>query len=122
MVMLLSGCGQSTDIAPFSKEQICKATISTVMGKSPSIMSIDRVSDKVTYLSYIRPDDGKKWSYRCKTNDSYSIWASDKGRWRDDPADSKISFSVSGSTLSLSETFGDESLTNKSFSLQQLGG
>lgn len=121
MAILLSGCSQSTDIAPFSKEQICKATISKVMGRSPSIMSIERVDGGIIYLSYKRPDDGKKWTYRCKINGSYSIWASETGRWRDHPADSKISFSINGSILSLFEKYTDGSSTNKSFSLQELG-
>jgi hypothetical protein len=99
MVMVVTGCGNNNvDMGAVSKQQVCKATISTVMSKSPSIMNIDRAENDVTYVSYIRPDDGTNWAYRCMFEGSTVVWASDTGRWRTDKADSKITFSISGST------------------------
>lgn len=118
----VTGCGNNVDMGAFNKQQVCKATISTVMGKSPSIMNIDRTEKDITYISYIRPDDGTNWAYRCMFDGSTIIWASDTGRWRTDKADSKITFSINGSTLTISEKYGDGSATDKSFTLQELGG
>lgn len=110
------------DLNPFSKKQICKAAISTVMGRNPSVMSIDRVSGNIIYVSYVRADDGSHWSYRCKLNGSRVVWSSKTGRWRNSQFDSKITFSVNGKTLSITESYSDGSATHKSFKFQQLGG
>lgn len=106
----------------FTNEQICKATIATVMSKDPSIINIDKVSGKVISLSYIRNADSSKWAYRCKTEGSKAIWASDTGRWRTHALDSKITFSANGNTLKVTEKYNDGSATKKSFSSKQLGG
>ena len=121
-IAVLTGCGGNVDMGAFNEQQVCKAAISTVMGKNPSIMKIDRIKRNVTYLSYIRPDDGTNWAYRCMFDRSTVIWASDTGRWRTDKADSKITFSINGNTLTISEKYSDGSATNKSFTLPDLGG
>jgi hypothetical protein len=107
----------------FSKSQICKAGISLVMGKSPSIMKTSVVGDEVK-VSYVRPDDGSTWKYKCKIEGSRVLWGSDPGRWRTDSADEPMSYSVSGdgesARLTVEEKYQDGSSNKKTFSASDL--
>jgi hypothetical protein len=118
--MALSACGGSAKGA-FSDQQICTATVAATMGRNPSIIKVDSTQGNVTYLSYFRNDDGTNWKYRCKLEGSRVIWASDTGRWRTDQYDSKITFSVNGNELSISETYSDGSGGTKKYNIGQLG-
>lgn len=98
--------------ADFTNAQLCKAAISVEMSKKPSIMKVRERGDLVD-LQYIRDNDGSKWKFQCKIiNGDQIMWrtAGDDntpnriGRWRDDPLDSTIKYSVSGSTLTISES------------------
>lgn len=117
----LTGCG-GVDKGSFTDQQICKATIAATMGRNASIIKIDSIKSNVIYLSYNRQDDGKNWAYRCKLDGNKAILASATGRWRTDEYDSKISFSVSGNEINISEKYSDGSGAVKSYSLSQLGG
>lgn len=121
LLIALSGCG-GVDKGAFTDQQICIATVAKVMGRNPSIIKIDSIQGDVTYLSYNRQDDGTHWAYRCKLEGNKAIWASDTGRWRTDQYDSKITFSVSGSKVSISGKYSDGSGDVKSYSINQLGG
>jgi len=121
VLIALSGCG-GVDKGDFTDQQICIATVAKVMGRNPSIIKIDSIQGDVTYLSYYRQDDGTGWAYRCKLEGNKAIWASDIGRWRTDQYDSKITFSVSGSRVSISEKYSDGSGGVESYSINQLGG
>ncbi|MCH7916342.1 MAG: hypothetical protein IH856_25445 [Deltaproteobacteria bacterium] len=105
----------------FSKAQICKAGIATVMGRDPGIMKVDRTQGGVIYLSYIRQDDGKKWSYKCKLDGNRIIWGSDTGRWRTHSMDSRLTYSVEGNQIKLVDRFSDGSATRKSLTSEQIG-
>ncbi|TKJ94803.1 hypothetical protein [Erwinia persicina] len=98
--------------AEFTNSQLCKAAISVEMSKEPSIMKVRERGDLVD-LQYIRANDGTKWKYQCKIiNGDQIMWrtAGDDntpnriGRWRDHPLDSTIKFSISGNTLTISES------------------
>jgi len=136
-VVFLSGCGdssaptessvekakqkQQSPSAKYSDVEICKGVIAAVMGRDPSIITASSGSDNVIALSYKRKSDGTNWSYRCKVNGSVALWASDTGRWRNDPADSKITLSLSDNQdLVVTETYGDGSSSNSEFSKSQL--
>lgn len=103
--------------AEFTNTQLCKAAISVEMGKKPSIMKVKTSGDLVD-LQYVRPDDGTHWKYQCKIiNGNQIMWrtAGDDntpnrlGRWRDNPLDSTIKYSISGNTLTISESdLGDK--------------
>jgi len=123
LVSLASGASASPGEPAFSKSQICKAGISLVMGKSPSIMKTSVVGDDVK-VSYVRPDDQSTWKYKCKVEGSRVIWGADPGRWRTDPADEPMSYSVTGSgdsaRLTVKEKYRDGSSNEKTFSLSDL--
>ena len=84
----------AADLSQVTKSHICKAGVATVMGRDPSIMRIDTEVGGVLYLSYVRADDGSLWSYKCKVDGSLIIWAYDTGRWRDHPADPRLSYRI----------------------------
>ncbi|WP_036532487.1 hypothetical protein [Neosynechococcus sphagnicola] len=54
----------------FSSQQICKAGIAVLMGRNPAIMKVAKTQGNVIHLSYVRQDDRKKFSYRCKVEGS----------------------------------------------------
>lgn len=106
----------------FSVEIICKAAIAKIMGRDPKIIKTTafKSNKNIIYLSYIRKNDGSKWSYRCKIIENKIIWATDGGRWRDHPEDSKLTFRVSGTILYIEEDYGDGSSAKKKFKLKEL--
>jgi hypothetical protein len=91
------------------------------MGRNPATMKIDRISENVVFLSYSRPDDGKRWTYKCKVEGERILWGADDGRWRTHPADSVISFAIDGSSLVVTERFSDGSSNEEGFTRKQLG-
>lgn len=105
----------------FSGPQICKATIAMIMGRDPSIIRTDRVENGVVYLSYVRPDDGTRWTYRCRIDGKRVLWGSVDGRWRDHPDDEVVTYAVRGGQLHIEERYSDGSANQESFSLEQLG-
>ena len=115
----LPACGDA-DNGAFTKQQICIAAIASTMGRSPSIVKIDSIQSNVIHLSYVRKDDGSNWKYRCKFAGSRVILASDTGRWRTDQYDSKITFSVNGTELSIFEKYSDGSGNTKRYNINQL--
>jgi TPR repeat protein len=113
---------KSSEKGNFSVQQICIATVAATMGRDPSIIKIDSIQGDITYLSYFRSDDGKHWKYKCKLDGKRVMWAASTGRWRTGQYDSKITFSVNGNELSISEKHSDESGDTKKYNIGQLGG
>ena len=113
--------GRAAGTAKFSDNQICRAGIAVAFGRDPAIIRIGRARGGIIYLSYIRPDDGKKWSFRCKIQSNRIIWASDTGRWRTHPEDSVITYSIAGSMLFVSEKYSDGSATSGRYRVADFG-
>ncbi|XVJ69260.1 MAG: hypothetical protein HEQ39_06125 [Rhizobacter sp.] len=101
--------------------KICKATVATVMARSPQIISIESEVAGVVLLSYRRPDDRTQWKNRCKIVGTSVVWASESGRWRDGPHDEKITFQMtSPDQLVIKQRYSDGSTDEKSFFLSKL--
>jgi len=116
----VSGSVYADENGGFSKNQICRVGIAKIMGRNPSIIKIDHMASDVIYLSYVRQDDQTKWKYKCKIEGNRIIWGSDTGRWRMHPMDAKVSFKVSGNSISVNDAFSDGSSSNKTYSLEQV--
>ncbi|MBZ7924326.1 PH domain-containing protein [Ensifer adhaerens] len=101
-------------------EAVCKASIAAIMGRPPSIISTRPLETGVVGVSYTRSNDGSVWRYRCKLSADRVIWASDTGRWRDNPADEIVRFSLSGNSLTISQIFSDGSSSQEGYSLSDL--
>lgn len=113
----------ATAAGTFSTRQICKAAVSVIMGRSPSIMKASIVGSDVK-VSYVRPDDGSKWRFKCKLEGSRVMWGSDPGRWRTHPDDGRVYYSISeagaSARLTIEEKYSDGSATKESFTPKQL--
>lgn len=95
-----------------AQEDICKASIATIMGRDVSIINIDVIKDDSVYLSYVRSNDGTQWSYKCKVDGNKVIWGNADGRWR---TDELVTYTVSSNIVTITD--GTTS-TTKSFSFK----
>ena len=113
---------ESSTKKEFSDQIVCRAAIAAIMGRSPSIVKVIRVSDDVVYLRYVRPDDRSVWSYRCRLDGQRVVWAAEPGRWRNHPDDEEIFFETTkgGSRLKIVEKYSDGSNREKVYSRDQL--
>jgi hypothetical protein len=125
-VAALCGCPPLSlaDTAPsFEAEAICRTAIASIMGRDPKIVRVTRDAGDVLFLSYVRPIDNFVWDYRCKIEGNRVIWASEPGRWREDPKDDKVFFEIveGGKQLRIIvEDHGDGSATNELFERDQI--
>ena len=89
------------------------------LDRGPRSKSIQtrRYDDGVLFLTYVRPIDYFVWTYRCRIEGNRIVWASDPGRWRDDPKDDRIFFEVVGTStqLRIIESNVDGSATKQLF-------
>jgi hypothetical protein len=124
-VAALSGCPAVSlaDAAPsFELEAICRTAIASIMGRDPKIVQVTRVAGDILFLSYVRPIDNFVWDYRCNIQGNRVVWASEPGRWRDDPKDDKVFFEIvgDGKQLRIIEDHGDGSATKELFERNQI--
>ena len=98
----------AADQSDFSKELICKAGISVVMGNDSEEVSIYiRSEDK--YFFYVRKSDKDEYIYKCKVEGPRIVWGDFNGPWRDTSSDSKITFNVDEGILAVKEVYSDGS-------------
>jgi hypothetical protein len=104
--------------------QICKAASAAMFGRDHKIMQLDKVESGIAYVHYIRQNDGTRWAIKCKLIGDQVMWASDNpditGRWRDDPADSTVKYSIDGKKIIITELYTDGSSTTNSYPMMQL--
>lgn len=100
LMLLMAAQPAISSARTISQEDICKASIATIMGRDPSIMKIDTIQGDVVYLSYIRSNDETRWSYKCKLDGSKVIWGNAEGRWR---TEELVTFTVSGDTVTITD-------------------
>jgi hypothetical protein len=122
--LLLSGYpGLAVAAAPaLSPEVICRAAIGSLMDRDPKLLRLTRTDGDILFLSYVRPIDNFDWTYRCKIRGNRVIWASEPGRWRDDPKDDRVSFETvaGGKQLRIIDDRGDGSPTKVLFDLDRI--
>lgn len=96
----------------FSKANICKAAISSEMGRSVKTMKVLKSDADMPEITYTR-SDGQKYRYQCRFEGNKVIWRTyfndhlkkGWGRWRDtDPNDSIITYKLSGKNLELTNS------------------
>lgn len=108
--------------ADIGQTEICKATIAAMMGRDPQIIKLDRETEGVSFLSYVRADDGTLWTYQCKLVGNEVHWATPGGRWRDLPEDGKVFYKVEQdrSSVTIKQVFSDGSELSDSYTADQL--
>lgn len=100
-----------------SSAQVCRATIAALMGHPLEIVHVTNEAAGIVFLTYLRPTDQTTWRNRCRVFGTAVVWASEPGRWRDHPADERVSFRVAGKTIAIRQQFADGSSTEKTFPL-----
>lgn len=103
--------------------EICKATAAMIFGRDYSIMRLDSVgTNGIAYVHYNRPSDNTRWAIKCKLEGNRVLWASNNpdsiGRWRDDPADEVITYSVSEGNVKLNQVYSDGSSEYKIYKVE----
>jgi len=120
VLMFSAAACKSDQLVREDREFVCRSVLALVMGRDISIISANMRSSKHVDVNYVRPDDGKRWDYRCKIDGNSATWASVRedgtiGRWRDDPRDSEITFELNVESVSVREQFVDGSETVRRF-------
>ncbi len=103
-----------------STSKVCKAAISKLMFKDPSIIQVNKKSSYVVFLSYVRKTDGTVWKYKCKLEGERVLWGMDEGRWRNHSNDSNITYSIGGNKLKIKENYSDGSVDEKTYNISGL--
>jgi hypothetical protein len=115
---MLSATISPASAAPsFEVEAICRTAIASITDRDPKIMQVTRTIGDVLFLTYVRPIDNFVWTYRCRIEGNRVVWATEPGRWRQDPKDDKLLFEVvdDGKQLRIIENHGDGSSTKHLF-------
>ncbi|MCY3839624.1 MAG: hypothetical protein OXH09_13405 [Gammaproteobacteria bacterium] len=94
-------------------------------GSAPALVAIgiieaDEADSTTIYTNYRRPDDGTRWRNACRVVRDRVVWASIRddgsvGRWRDDPLDSVVTFTLDETAVTVVEHYDDGSATRESF-------
>ncbi|GAB4022515.1 hypothetical protein GCM10028808_70390 [Spirosoma migulaei] len=92
----------------FTKAAVAKFTMATVMLQPASIISVEK-SEDLYIVSYVRPSDSQRFTYKVKIDGNRAIWANIDGRWRDTPDDEYITFNEVGKKLQITEVYSDKS-------------
>jgi hypothetical protein len=117
VAMLSAGVSPASAAAAFEVEAICRTAIASIMGRDPKMMQVSRTDGDVLLLTYVRALDNFVWAYRCRVEGNRVVWASEPGRWRDDPKDDEVFFEVvdAGKQLRIIENHDDGSSTSQVF-------
>jgi hypothetical protein len=125
--ILIIGCGRKSndenmDSMPLKSNktvkeiEIAKFAIAAIMNQKPEIIDTEK-DDGLYYVSYKRPNDGKKFEYKIKIVGKNIVWGNSNGRWRDTAYDEKISFEITFKKLTIVQTFNDGSTNKKDFNI-----
>jgi hypothetical protein len=115
---LLSACPSPASAAStFEVEAICRTAMAAIADRDPKAMQVTRTAGDVLFLTYTRPIDNFIWTYRCRIDGNRVVWASDPGRWRQDPTDDKIFYEIvePGNQLRIIQSHGDGSSMKRLF-------
>jgi hypothetical protein len=121
LLMTLTILSGSTSLASaassFAVETICRTAVASITGRDPKIMRVTRTVGDVLFLTYVRPVDNFVWTYRCRIEGNRVVWATEPGRWRDNPKDGEVLFEDvgAGKQLRIIENHRDGSSTKQLF-------
>jgi hypothetical protein len=115
--MLSASLSPASDAPAFEVAAICRTAIASIMGRDPKAMQVTRVAGDILFLTYLRPIDNFVWTYRCRIEGNRVVWATEPGRWREDPKDDQVFFEDvdAGKQLRIIENHRDGSSTRQLF-------
>lgn len=105
--------------------RVCRGAIAALNGRDPGIIKVETVAAGVAQVAYSRPDDGKRWKNQCRVVGNRVTWAAvdlsgpgtGPGRWRIDPADETVTYSLVGSTVKIRISYSDGSGAEESYTI-----
>jgi hypothetical protein len=117
ITVLSASISPASAAAAFEVEAICRTAMASIAGRDPKMMQVTRTAGDVLFLTYVRAIDNFVWTYRCRVEGNRVVWASEPGRWRDDPKDDAVFFEIvdAGKQLRIIENHGDGSITEQVF-------
>jgi hypothetical protein len=77
-------------------QDVCRAAIAALMGHDPRLLTAKPQSGGVIWVSYVRPLDRSRWTYRCKLDGINVIWGPDMGPWRTSESDGRVTYVLDG--------------------------
>ncbi|MDB5517335.1 MAG: hypothetical protein JWQ17_4093 [Tardiphaga sp.] len=121
-MMLFASLSPASATPSFEAEAICRTAIASMTDRDPKIMQVSRTDGDVLFLTYVRPIDNFVWTYRCRIEGNRVVWATEPGRWREDPKDNEILFEVvdGGKQLRIIENHRDGSTTRQLFNRDKI--
>lgn len=123
-VILSCFAGGAFSQSTFDNYELCKAAISSVMGRPVNSMISMRSKSDSPEIFYTK-EDGAKHRYNCKFEGNKIIWRAyfddpvqvGWGRWRDSDLDPVIMYTINGDELKILDSFygTTESFQKESF-------
>ena len=101
---------------------VCRATVASLFSRDIKIISASSGPDGIVIASYVRPNDGVRWTYACRFDGNRVVWATvsnaEIGRWRTHALDEQITFSAlpEGIRIKLVEGAGHNGATTTQIS------
>jgi len=104
--------------------KVCKAAVASMFGRDHKTMKLDKIDDGIAYVHYIRPDDNSRWAVKCKLDGDRVIWASNNAdnskRWRTDPLDDVVKYSIKDKTIKITQEYTDGSNSSEEYPILEL--
>lgn len=115
-LILSSFAGSAFSQSAFDNHDLCKAAISSVMGRPVNSMVSMRSKADSPEIFYTRKEDGSKHRYNCKFQGNKIIWRAyfddpvpvGWGRWRDHELDPVIMYTINGDELKVLESDSEQ--------------
>jgi hypothetical protein len=82
----------ATAAPTFEAGAICRAALAVITDRDPKVIQVTQTVGDVLFLTYVRPIDNFTFAYRCRIDGNRVVWASEPGRWREDPKDEEVLF------------------------------
>ncbi|MFK4870764.1 hypothetical protein [Novosphingobium sp. ZW T3_23] len=102
----------SAIIDPVKAALICKAGIAKLFQQPTASMKAVPMAGGIIRVSYRRSSDNTFWKNDCRLEGAQIIWravdvtpGAGPGRWRDDPADGRVTYTMNGDEIVVEETF-----------------
>lgn len=104
----------------YEMSDICRATLNTMLNRDISIMKATQLADGSARVQFTRPQDGKNFSYRCRSTEGQRIGILDETisgpRWYgEQPTDMQRSFKIDNGTLAIRSFSSVSSTPTESF-------
>lgn len=92
----------------FIYEDVARYAMSSIMQEPVKIIKAIK-NNKLYLVAYTRKSDNQKFEYKIKFDGNKILWANIDGRWRNSEYDEKISFKENENSITIIQTFGDNS-------------